>query len=109
MKRCTNCSFSALEDRHICPNCGAPLQDAPPPASLDQQQEEQILKKLRRQVYRVFLGEITVIAAISLLGLGFGLWKAYTRAVGKLEKIVVERVGHQFQDKNIASTARRRN
>ena len=104
MKRCPNCPFVTFEDRHLCPDCGTPLQDTPAPAALDEAQEAQILKKLRRQVYRVFLGELSVVAIISLIGLVFGLWKAYSAAVEKLETIVIQRVTAQFEEPNIQKT-----
>jgi len=104
MRRCPKCSFSTLEDKHICPECGSPLEEAPVASALD---EEQLLKRLRRQVYRVFLGELSVVGIVSILGLCFGLWKAYNGAVAKLQSVVIERVTTQFQEPNIQNTVQR--
>jgi hypothetical protein len=91
---CPNCGFKVQNDLlMICPECRQSLSDEI--AKLSPEEENRVIRRLRRTVFRsmfLFAGVLTIITLISLWSIKEGL-----------EEAALERIDQQFEEPRIQS------
>lgn len=105
MKTCGKCGANIDDPRLIaCPECRRNLSQSS--SSLTPEQEEYIVNKLWKKLWKFLVGGFSVLAIISLLLLVSGLIKAYNRGITKLEDTLVSKISDEFETSKITETVR---